>query len=102
MDMDDYKFTLNEDKKRFEMEVDGHIAFIEYILTNDKVMFLTHTEVPKSLGGKGIGSSIVEKALSYIKEHNYTLAPLCPFVAKYLVKNPEWQSILAKGYNVSK
>jgi len=102
MDMDDYKFTLNEDKKRFEMEVEGHIAFIEYILSNDKVMFLTHTEVPKSLGGEGIGSSIVEKALSYIKEHNYTLAPLCPFVAKYLVKNPEWQSILAKGYNVSK
>lgn len=99
--MTEYRFTLNEEKKRFEMEVEGNIAFIEYILTNDKVMFLTHTEVPKSLGGKGIGSSIVEKALNYIKEHNYTLAPLCPFVAKYLVKHPEWQTLLAKGYNVS-
>ena len=100
--MSDHELILNEVKKRFEMEVDGHIAFIEYILTNDNVMFLTHTEVPKSLGGKGIGSSIVQKTLNYIKEHDYTLAPLCPFVAKYLVKNPEWQSILAKGYNVSK
>lgn len=100
--MSDHELILNEVKKRFEMEVDGHIAFIEYILTNDDVMFLTHTEVPKSLGGKGIGSSIIQKALNYIKEHNYSLAPLCPFVAKYLVKNPEWQSILAKGYNVSK
>ncbi len=100
--MNDYQFILNEDKKRFEMEVDGHIAFIEYILTNDNIMFLTHTEVPKSLGGKGIGTNIVEKALNHIKENGYTLAPLCPFVAKYLVKNPEWQSILAKGYNVSK
>lgn len=99
--MNDHELILNEVKKRFEMEVDGHIAFIEYILTNDNVMFLTHTEVPKSLGGKGIGSMIVQKTLNYIKEHNYTLAPLCPFVAKYLVKNPEWQSILAKGYNVS-
>ncbi|MFY0483198.1 GNAT family N-acetyltransferase [Flavobacterium sp. PLA-1-15] len=100
--MDNYELKLNEDKKRFEIEVEGHIAFIEYILTNDNVMFLTHTEVPKALGGKGIGSSIVEQALNYIKEHNYTLAPLCPFVAKYLVKNPNWQTILAKGYNVSK
>lgn len=100
--MDGNKLILNEDKKRFEMAVDGHIAFIEYILTNDNVMFLTHTEVPKELGGKGVGSSIVEKTLDYIKNHNYTLAPLCPFVAKYLVKNPDWQTLLAKGYNVSK
>ena len=100
--MDNYELKLNEDKKRFEVEVDGHIAFIEYILTNDNVMFLTHTEVPKALGGKGIGSTIVKLTLNYIKEHSYTLAPLCPFVAKYLVKNPNWQTILAKGYNVSK
>ena len=100
--MSDQKLILNEGKKRFEMEIDGHIAFIEYILTNDNVMFLTHTEVPKALAGKGVGSDIVEKALNYIKEQNFTLAPLCPFVAKFLVKNPDWQSILAKGYNVSK
>lgn len=100
--MNNHELILNEDKKRFEMQVEGHIAFIEYILTNDNVMFLTHTEVPKELGGKGIGSAIVEKALNYIKDKNYTLAPLCPFVAKYIVKHPDWQSILAKGYNVSK
>lgn len=98
--MENNEFLINKDKKRFELMVDGHIAFIEYILSNDNIMFLTHTEVPKSLGGKGVGTAIVEKALNYIKEHNYTLAPLCPFVAKYLIRHPEWQSVLAKGYNV--
>ena len=90
----------NEDKKRFELVVDNHTAFVEYILTNDNVMFLTHTEVPKSLEGKGVGGSIVEKALEYIKEKNHTLAPLCPFVASYLRKHPEYKALLAKGYNV--
>ena len=93
-------FLLNENKKRFELHVDGHIAFIEYILNNENIMFLTHTEVPKALEGKGIGKNIVEKALNYIKDHNYTLAPLCPFVAAYLKRHPEWQSLLAKGYNI--
>ena len=94
------ELVKNEDKKRFEMEVENHIAFVEYILTNDNVMFLTHTEVPKALEGKGVGGSIVEKALSYIKENEHTLAPLCPFVASYLRKHPEWKVLLAKGYNV--
>ena len=98
--MSDDKFKFNEDKKRFELEVDGHIAFIETILNNENIMFLTHTEVPPVLGGKGVGTKIVEKALHYIKDHDYTLAPLCPFVAKYLRSHPEWKTLLAKGYNV--
>ncbi|HLA55849.1 MAG TPA: GNAT family N-acetyltransferase [Flavobacterium sp.] len=97
--MDD-DFGINEDKKRFELEVDGHTAFIEYIINKDKTIFLTHTEVPHALEGKGVGSRIVEKTLNYVKEHNYPLAPLCPFVAKYITKHPEWKSILADGYHV--
>lgn len=98
--MENSALVLNEDKKRFELVVDGHIAFIEYIISNDQTMFLTHTEVPKALGGKGIGSKLVNLVFEYIKENNYTLAPLCPFVAKYLTKNLQWKEILAKGYNV--
>lgn len=98
--MDNNELILNTEAKRLELHVEGHIAFIEYILTNENVMYLTHTEVPEALEGRGVGSKIVEKALNYIKEHNYTLAPLCPFVAKYLTKHTEWKTILAKGYHV--
>jgi uncharacterized protein len=96
----DSPLVLNEAKKRFELEVEGKTAFIEYILTNDNSMFLTHTEVPAALEGKGVGSAIVSKTLEYIKEKGYTLAPLCPFVAAYVKRHPDWKSILAKGYNV--
>lgn len=98
--MENNEFQLNQDKKRFELQVDGHIAFIECILAKGGIMFLTHTEVPVALEGKGVGKNIVEKALNYIKDHNYTLAPLCPFVAAYLKRHPEWKFILAPGYNV--
>jgi predicted GNAT family acetyltransferase len=94
-------FIINENKKRFELPVDGHIAFVEFMLDKDNIMYLTHTEVPGALEGKGIGKSIVEETLQYIKEHHYTLAPLCPFVAAYLKRHPEWQQILAKGYKVN-
>lgn len=94
------ELVLNQDKKRFELEVENKIAYIEYILTNENIIFLTHTEVPTSLEGKGVGSAIVSKTLDYIKEKEYTLAPLCPFVAAYVKRHPERKEILAKGYNV--
>ncbi|RXR21121.1 N-acetyltransferase [Flavobacterium amnicola] len=94
------QLILNQEKKRFELEVEGKIAFIEYILNNENIMFLTHTEVPIGLEGKGAGSAIVLKTLTYIKEKKYTLAPLCPFVAAYVKRHPEWKTILAKGFNV--
>lgn len=94
------ELILNQDRKRFELEADGKIAFIEFILNNENILFLTHTEVPIGLEGKGVGSAIVSKTLNYIKEKGYTLAPLCPFVAAYLKRHPEWKEILARGYNV--
>jgi len=94
------EFIVNFEKKRFELHSDGHFGFIDYILNNENIMFLTHTEVPKELGGKGIGNILVQHSLEYIKENNYKLAPLCPFVAAYLKKNPEWGFLLAKGYSV--
>ncbi len=94
------EFIVNYEKKRFELHTEGYIAFIDYILNNENIMFLTHTEVPKELGGKGIGRTLVQNSLEFLKENDYKLAPLCPFVAAYVKKNPEWKTILAKGYSV--
>ena len=94
------ELRMNEDKERFELEVEGHIAFIEYKITKQNIIFLTHTEVPKTLEGKGVGSAIVSKTLEWIKSKGYPLAPLCPFVAAYIKRHPEWKEILAPGYHI--
>lgn len=93
--------TIREqvEKKRFEAEVEGHTAFIEYIRAKDAI-YLTHTEVPESLGGRGIGSALVKGVLELIEAEGLLLAPLCPFVAAYLKRHPKWQRLLAKGYHV--
>ena len=102
-DWSNYKLINNTEaaKKRFELKIEGQVAIIEYILTKDHVIYLTHTEVPEALEGKGIGSALVRKTLEFIKNKTYTLVPLCPFVASYLKKHPELaDGILQKGYSV--
>lgn len=86
-------------KKRYEAIIDGSTAYIEYIKAQDKI-YLTHTEVPKSMEGKGIGSALVLKVLEDIEKKNLTLIPLCPFVALYLKRHPEWKKLVMKGINI--
>ena len=89
----------NKEEKRFEMRVENHLALIEY-RQSLKAIYLTHTEVPIVLEGKGAGSAIIEKTLHYIKENNLKLVPLCPFVAAFIKRHPEWQRVLDGRVNM--
>lgn len=95
----DLKVTDNPSKKRYEAVVDDSLVFIEYIKTKEKI-YLTHTEVPSALEGNGIGSSLVLEVLEDIDRQDLTLIPLCPFVALYLKKHPEWKKLVMKGINI--
>ena len=89
----------NKVKKRFEGKVEDKLAIIDYIRAEDK-MYLTHTEVPSELEGKGVASKMAKFALEQIKQEGLKLVPLCPFIASYVKRHTEYKEILAKGYNV--
>lgn len=95
MESAQHKLIDNTERKRFELVADSHTAFIEYMIMGGKI-FLTHTEVPKALEGKGIGSAIVKLALEETEARGLKLVPLCPFVAAYIKRHPEWDKILAE------
>ena len=89
----------NSEAKQYEFHTDGYTPFIEYIKAKDKI-FLTHTEVPKELEGKGVGSALVKAVLEEVDQMNLTLVPLCPFVAMYIKRHPEWKKLVLKGINI--
>lgn len=90
----------NTEKKQYEFHLGTEIPRVEYIRAGDKI-YLTHTEVPQALAGKGIGSALIRAVLEDIKEKKLTLVPLCPFVALYLQRNPEWKDLVLKGIKIA-
>ena len=66
----------------------------EYIKSLNGEIYLTHTEVPAAFGRYGIGSQLAEKVLTDIERQGLRLVPLCPFVAGYIHKHPEWKRIV--------
>lgn len=99
MNINEVVLIDNKDKKRFEININGKIAFLKYILLSNKII-LTHTEVPKELQGKKIGSVLVQKTLENIEERKLILIPICPFTAAFIKRNPEWKRIVDKSINI--
>ncbi len=96
MNTAEYELIDNREKKRYEININNDVAFIEYVFSTAGEIFLTHTEVPKAMEGKGVGSSLVLKVLQDIEERNLRLIPLCPFVATYIKRHPEWRRLIMK------
>ena len=111
---ENYELIDNEERHQYEFHIERYVPRIEYIKNKDGVIYLTHTEVPMELGGKGIGSQLVEKVLRILKiflmmwicshpnfeKKDLRLVPLCPFVAGYIQKHPDWKRIVMRGIHV--
>jgi len=93
----DIPLHKNEETKRFEIKVDGHLAFIDYRERGDKVS-LIHTEAEPELAGTGAAKAVVETTLNWIAENNKTILPYCPYVFGYIKRNPEWKQIVDKSF----
>ena len=78
---------------RFELHVDGETAVVVYERAGD-LLRLIHTEVPQSLEGKGVGSKLVGAVLRFAQENRVSVVPLCPFVAQYVKRHPEYSAIV--------
>ncbi len=92
-----YELFDNAPRNRYEFRIDGLTPKIEYVKPADGVIVLTHTEVPRELAGRGIGSRLVEEALADIDRQGLRLIPRCSFVAGYIRKNPRWERIVARA-----
>lgn len=78
---------------RFEMEVDGHVAFILYRLQGD-VVELIHTEVQPELAGRGVGTRLVRAVLDRLRDQGAKIHPLCPFVDAYIARHGEYADLV--------
>lgn len=84
----------NAQLHRFEMRVDGHVAFIRYRREPGRVV-LVHTEVPAELGGQGVGKRLVKGTLDLIRARGERVEPVCPFVAAWMKRHPDYDDLRA-------
>ncbi len=87
--------TVRDNKalSRFELDVEGGVAFANYRLTPQAVV-ITHTETPRALRGHGIASELVTGALALIRADGRKVIGACAFVVDSLRKHPEYTDMV--------
>lgn len=64
--MERYILKDNEARSRYEFDLGGHTAYIDYEKDNGTIV-LTHTFVPEAYEGRGVGAQLVAAALTDIR-----------------------------------
>ncbi|MGA5820956.1 GNAT family N-acetyltransferase [Kitasatospora sp. NPDC094028] len=81
------------DRQRYEIHVDGGLAgFTEYRDRDAQRVFF-HTEIDDAYAGQGLAGKLVQEALTDVRANGLRLVPVCPYVAKFLVKHQEFADI---------
>lgn len=70
------------------------MAFIDY-RRDGGIVTMMHAEVPPALQGHGVGSALVRGALDRVRADGEKVIPRCSFVAAYIKRHAEYQSLLA-------
>jgi hypothetical protein len=83
----------NKPLRRFEMTAGADIAVANYRLEHGLITF-THTEVPDSMRGRGVGSQLVRGAFEAARADGLKVAARCSFVSAYIGRHPEFNDLL--------
>ena len=87
-------FRDNASLRRFELAIDSDVAFVRYTRAPG-IVTLVHTEVPEALGGRGVGGRLARLALEAVRSEGAKVVPVCPFIAAWMKKHPEFDDLRA-------
>lgn len=86
--------THQPEEHRFVVTLDGELAGTAVYHDRNGRRIFVHTEIGDDFGGRGLGSTLVEQALSTTRQDGLAVVPLCPFVAGWLERHPEHDDLV--------
>jgi predicted GNAT family acetyltransferase len=89
------KVRDNPAEHRFELSIDGsdEPAVAYYQVEGDRLT-LTHTEVPQSFAGRGIGSELARGVFESIRASGRKAVLRCRFMGGFYARHPEYGDIV--------
>jgi len=86
------------EKNRYELRLGDRLIGLAAYRRRDGRIAFTHTEVDESCEGRGFGSLLAATALEDARREGLEVAPLCPFIAHYIRRHPEYAELVASRY----
>ena len=84
---------LEKDRNRFSLEVEGTTSVLEFSI-DGKVASFNSVRVPDAVGGRGIAAQLTQHALDWARAESLKVKPVCPYVAKWIERHPDYQDLV--------
>ncbi len=95
--MDQTTPVKNALRQRFELEIDGKIAFLEYQVQGADELAFTHTFVPPELRGRNLAAILTRHALEDARHLGKKVRPLCSYVRVFIERHKEYAGLESSG-----
>ena len=82
----------NPENYRFETWIDNQLSKLDYLLDEDTIV-MTHVGVYPEYRGQGVAGKLVEMALKYSEENSLRVIPMCPYIAAYIRRHPQYMDL---------
>jgi predicted GNAT family acetyltransferase len=79
-------FSHNPAKSRYELEVDGRIAFADYQRSGHRLV-IPHVEADPALRGTGAAGRLMGKVAETARSEGMKIVPLCSYASAWLRRN---------------
>ena len=88
--------TYNEENNRFVAmnQKDEEIGETTWSNAGESMIIIDHTSIHQDYRGLGIGDQLIALTVSYARQHNKKVIPLCPFAKKEFDQKKEYQDVL--------
>jgi hypothetical protein len=89
--------TVNAAEGKYTIAVDGETVGLAAVADRDNQRVFYHTEVEERFGGRGLATILVAEALKATRADGKHVVPVCPMVADFIKKHPEFNEITDKA-----
>jgi len=79
-------FSHNPTKSRYELAVDGLVAFADYQRSGHRLV-IPHVEADPALRGTGAAGRLMAKVVETARGEGMRIVPLCGYAAAWLKRN---------------
>ena len=70
---------------------------MRYLVRDNTVMNIYHTEVSDKLKGHHMGEKLVEAGVKYARKNNFKILPTCTFARSVFNRTPAYDDVLVKN-----
>jgi uncharacterized protein len=89
--------TVSAADGKYTIAVDGQTVGLAAFADRGNQRVFYHTEVDEQFGGRGLASIVIGEGLAASRADGKRVVPVCPTVADFIKKHPEFNDIADKA-----